>query len=193
MTRSRKIAVLVGSLRKDSFSRKIAHAIAAVAPEGYEFEEVGVHAPFYDPDLETDTPPAEWTAMREKVGAADAVLILTPEYNRSTSGVMKNAIDILSRPLGKSVLTRKPAAVVSSSPGAIGGFGAHHHVRQMLTPLGATLLTGQEMYLSGVGDWFEGEKLIKNDKREYLAKFAQEFADWIEIHADRDVKISEAA
>ena len=138
---TRKIAVLVGSLRKDSFSRKIARNIAALAPKGYDFEEVDIgQVGFYNQDLDGKEP-AEWLELRGKIASADAVLFVTPEYNRSVPGVLKNAIDIASRPYGHSVFNGKPAAVVSNSPGNIGGFGAHHHLRQMLAFLGMTDVT----------------------------------------------------
>ena len=129
---TRKIAVLVGSLRKESFSRKIAKNIEALAPAGLTFEEIDISkVGHYNQDLDGN-PPAEWVELRDKIKSADAVLFVTPEYNRSVPGVLKNAIDIASRPYGHSAFNGKPAAVVSNSPGNIGGFGAHHHLRQTL-------------------------------------------------------------
>src|SRR5262249_17320935 len=129
---SRKIAVLVGSLRKDSLSRKVAHAVAANAPAGTEFifPEIG-DLPFFNQDLE-GTPPAQWTRFREEIKSADAVLWVTPEFNRSVPGALKNALDVGSRPYGQSVFAGKPAAVASISMGGIAGFGANHHLRQSL-------------------------------------------------------------
>ena len=166
---TRKIAVLVGSLRKDSFSRKIARNIADLAPAGLTFEEVDISkVGHYNQDLDGNEP-AEWLDLRAKIRSADAVLFVTPEYNRSVPGVLKNAIDIASRPYGKSAFDGKPAAVVSNSPGNIGGFGAHHHLQQ------------PEMYLSGVGGWFDDEGRIKDEKtRDFLAGFGKRFAGWIE-------------
>ena len=121
MATSFKVAVLVGSLRKESFTRKVANAIAAVAPPSLEFSHVDIGSlPLYNQDLDTDSPPAAWSAFRDAVRPADALLFATPEYNRSVPGVLKNAIDVGSRPYGKSVFDRKPGAVVSVSPGAIG-------------------------------------------------------------------------
>ncbi len=190
---TRKIAVLVGSLRKDSFSRKIARNIEALAPAGYTFEEVDISkVGFYNQDLDGN-PPAEWLDLRAKVNSADAVLFVTPEYNRSVPGVLKNAIDILSRPYGHSAFNGKPAAVVSNSPGNIGGFGAHHHLRQTLAFLNMPTLQQPEMYLSGVGDWFDDAGNVKKeDTRKFLAQFAQTFANWIEQTAPK-TKVSEAA
>lgn len=178
---TRKIAVLVGSLRKDSFSRKIARNIEQLAPAGYTFEEIDISkVGFYNQDLD-GAPPAEWQELRAKIKSADAVLFVTPEYNRSVPGVLKNAIDIASRPYGHSAFNGKPAAVVSNSPGNIGGFGAHHHLRQTLAFLNMPVLQQPEMYLSGVGDWFDDEgKVKKEETRKFLAQFVQTFANWIE-------------
>jgi chromate reductase len=190
---TRKIAVLVGSLRKDSFSRRIARNIAALAPTGYDFEEVDISkVGFYNQDLDGKEP-AEWLELRGKIASADAVLFVTPEYNRSVPGVLKNAIDIASRPYGHSVFNGKPAAVVSNSPGNIGGFGAHHHLRQMLAFLNMPALQQPEMYLSTVGDWFDETGKVKSDQtRDFLANFAKTFADWIEKHIAKE-KLPEAA
>jgi chromate reductase len=190
---TRKIAVLVGSLRKDSFSRKIARNIAALAPKGYEFDEVDISkVGFYNQDLDGKEP-AEWLDLRARIKAADAVLFVTPEYNRSVPGVLKNAIDIASRPYGHSVFNGKPAAVVSNSPGNIGGFGAHHHLRQSLAFLNMPTLQQPEMYLSSVGDWFDENGKLKNDQtRDFLARFARAFADWIETTIAKD-KTAQAA
>jgi chromate reductase len=178
---TRKIAVLVGSLRKDSFSRKIAKNIEALAPDGLTFEEVDISSVgFYNQDLDGKEPQS-WLDLRAKIKGADAVLFVTPEYNRSVPGVLKNAIDIASRPYGKSAFNGKPAAVVSNSPGNIGGFGAHHHLRQTLAFLNMPTLQQPEMYLSGVGNWFDDAGNIKDEKtREFLASFAKTFAQWIE-------------
>jgi chromate reductase, NAD(P)H dehydrogenase (quinone) len=190
---ARKIAVLIGSLRRDSFSRKIARNIAALAPKGYEFEEIDIsRVGFYNQDLDGKEP-AEWLDLRAKIRAADAVLFVTPEYNRSVPGVLKNAIDIGSRPYGHSVFSGKPAAVVSSSPGNIGGFGAHHHLRQMLAFLNMPTLAQPEMYLSSVGDWFAADGKVKSEQTQaFLAQFAGAFASWIETTIAKE-KVSEAA
>jgi chromate reductase len=179
---TRKIAVLVGSIRKDGFSRKIARNIAALAPKGYEFEEIDISkVGFYNQDLD-GREPAEWLELRARIKAADAVLFVTPEYNRSVPGVLKNAIDIASRPYGQSVFNGKPAAVISNSIGNIGGFGAHHHLRQTLAFLNMPTLQQPEMYLSSVGDWFDENGRVKSDQtREFLAGFARAFAAWIEV------------
>jgi chromate reductase len=183
MAETRTVAVLVGSLRKESFTRKLAKAIAAVAPANLKFDFVDIgQLQHFNQDLEP-TPTAEWVAFRDRVRAADAVLFATPEYNRSVPGVLKNAIDVGSRPYGQSVFNGKPAAVVSNSPGAIGGFGAYHHLRQSLVFLNMPTLNQPETYVGNVATLFdENGELINESTREFLTGFAQTFSDWIERH-----------
>ncbi len=178
---SRKVAVLVGSIRKESFSRKIALALAELTKGKLDLEIVDIAGvSFFNQDLEAN-PPADWVALRNKIKAADAVLFVTPEYNRSLPGVLKNAIDVASRPYGQSVFDGKPAAVISNSPGAIGGFGAHHHLRQTLAFLNTPVLQQPEAYLGGVGKWFdESGKLTDESAKGFLGKFGDAFAAWIE-------------
>lgn len=133
MDRPMNVCVLVGSLRKASFNGLLANALISLAPSSMKLDIVEVgQLPFYNEDLETATPPAPWTAFRERIKAADAVLFVTPEYNRSVPAVLKNALDVGSRPYGSSVWDRKPGAIVSGSPGAIAGVGANHHLRHRL-------------------------------------------------------------
>jgi chromate reductase len=183
MSEARKVAVIVGSLRKESFSRKLAKAIAAVAPPHLTFDVVDIgQLPHFNQDLEA-TPPAEWTAFRERIKAADAVLLVTPEYNRGLPGVLKNAIDVGSRPYGSSVWNAKPAAVVSNSPGAIGGFGAYHQLRQSMVFLNMPTVNQPETYVGGVATLFDADgELVNEASREFLTGFAQTFADGIEKH-----------
>ena len=177
------VAVIVGSLRRESLNRKAANAIAALAPASLRFEIVEIgQLPLYNQDLDA-APPAEWTAFRDRVRAADAVLFVTPEYNRSVPGVLKNAIDVGSRPYGKSVWSGKPAGVVSVSSGAIGGFGANHHLRQSLVYLDMPTLPQPEAYIGGAGALFDDSGEITNDdRRKLFLKFAAAFATWIEKH-----------
>ena len=181
MAQNRKIAVLVGSLRKESFSRKVAKAVAAVAPTNLTFDIVEIgQLQLFNQDLEA-TPTKEWTEFRDRVRGADAVLFVTPEYNRSVPGVLKNAIDVGSRPYGQSVFNGKPAAVVANSPGGVGGFGAYHHLRQSLVFLNMATLNQPETYVGNVGTLFdENGELINETTREFLTGFARTFADWIE-------------
>jgi chromate reductase len=137
--------------------------------------------PLYDQDLETDRPPAAWAAFRARIARADAVLFATPEYNRSVPGVLKNAIDVGSRPYGKAAFGGKPAAVVSVSPGALGAFGANHHLRQSLVFLGMPTLAQPEVYLGNVASLLDAQGKVANDgTRELLRRFGEAFAAWIE-------------
>jgi chromate reductase len=181
MARTRNVAVLVGSLRKASFNRKMAVALQAIAPAGLKLEIVEIgQLPLYNQDDDAN-PPAPWAAFRQKIAGADAVLFVTPEYNRSVPGVLKNAIDIGSRPYGHSAWNGKPGAVISVSPGAIGGFGANHHLRQSLVFLNVPTLTQPEAYIGGAGDLFdESGGLKKPETKQFLEKFLVAFAQWIE-------------
>jgi chromate reductase len=183
MSKPRKIAVIVGSLRKESFSRKLAKAIADLAPSSLTFDFIDIgQLQHFNQDLEA-TPTPEWTAFRDRVKAAHAVLFVTPEYNRSIPGVLKNAIDVGSRPYGASVWNGKPAAVVSNSPGAIGGFGAYHHLRQSLVFLNMPTVNQPETYVGSVSAMFdEAGELINEPTREFLTGFGQVFANGIEKH-----------
>jgi len=176
-----KVAVLVGSLRRDSFNRKIALALAALARPALELEIVEIGAlPLYNQDDDEGKPPQAWAAFRDKVRAHEAVLFVTPEYNRSVPGVLKNAIDVGSRPYGKSVWDGKPGAVISVSPGGIGGFGANHHLRQSLVFLNVPVMQQPEAYIGGAAQLFDAEGKIANDgTREFLKKFATAFTAWI--------------
>lgn len=186
MPQPRTVAVIVGSLRKDSVTRKVARAIEALAPTHLKFEEIPIgDLPLYNQDEEA-SPPASHLAFRERVRAADAVLFATPEYNRSVPGALKNAIDVASRPYGQSAWNGKPAAIVSVSPGAIGAFGANHHLRQSLVFLNMPVLQQPEAYVGNAFSLFdENGELTNEATSEFLRGFAQTFADWIEKTADQ--------
>jgi chromate reductase len=178
---ARDVAVIVGSLRKESFNRKTAEAMAALAPDALKLEIVEfAELALYDEDAEAN-PPAPWLAFRERVRRADAVLFVTPEYNRGIPGGLKNAIDVGSRPYGKSVWSGKPGAVVSVSPGAIGGFGANHHLRQSLVFLDVPVLQQPEMYIGGANKLFDAQGALTSEAtKDFLNKFLAAFASWIE-------------
>jgi chromate reductase len=180
--RPMNVCVLVGSLRKASFNRMLANALISLAPSSLRLDIVEIgQLPFYNQDLEIDPAPAPWIAFRRRVKAADAVLFVTPEYNRSVPAVLKNALDVGSRPYGASVWDRKPGAVVSSSPGAIAAFGANHHLRQSLVFLNVPTLQQPEAYLSHVDKLFdEHGKLASDGTGKFLQDFMQAFANWIE-------------
>ena len=178
------VAVLVGSLRKDSFNRKMAKALQTLAPPSLKLDIVEIgDLPLFNQDEEANPPPAS-AAFKERIQRADAVLFVTPEYNRSVPGVLKNAIDVASRPYGKSAWNGKPAAVVSVSPGAIGGFGANQHLRQSLVFLNMPTLQQPEAYVGGAAELFDAQgNLVKEATREFMKKFLDAFAQWIERNA----------
>jgi chromate reductase len=179
MSQPRTVAVIVGSLRKDSVSRKVARALMALTPN-LNFTEVAIgQLQHFNQDLEA-TPTAEWVAFREQIKGFDAVLFVTPEYNRSIPGVLKNAIDVGSRPYGSSVWNGKPGAVVSVSPGSLGGFGANHALRQSLVFLNVPALTN-EAYVGGTFALFdENGELINEGTKEFLTAYGRAFGAWIE-------------
>ena len=174
------VVVFVGSLRKDSINRKVANALAEIAPSDLKLSIIDIgQLPLYNQD-EDENPPSAWAAFRERVRAADAVLFVTPEYNRSVPAALKNALDVGSRPYGKSVWNGKPGAVVSASPGAIGAFGANHHLRQSLVFLNVPTMHQPEAYIGGADKLFDNSgKLTNESTRDFLRKFMQAFAAWI--------------
>jgi chromate reductase len=180
------VAVLVGSLRKESFNRKMANALLGMAPPSLALEIVEIrNLPLYNQDDDA-TPPAASAAFKTRIQQADAALFVTPEYNRSVPGVLKNAIDVASRPYGKSAWNGKPAAVISVSPGAIGAFGANHHLRQSLVFLNMPALQQPEAYIGGAAGLFDDQgKLVNDSTRDFLKKFLDAFVAWIEHNAVR--------
>ncbi|SOZ35188.1 NADPH-dependent FMN reductase [Cupriavidus neocaledonicus] len=186
MSDPRDVVVLVGSLRKESYNRKLAKALIALAPAQLKLEIVEIGGlELYNQDLD-DKPTQAWTAFRDRIRRADAVLFVTPEYNRSVPAPLKNAIDVGSRPYGSSVWDGKPGAIVSASPGAIGGFGANHHLRQSLVFLNIPILQQPEAYISGVDKLFDEQGGIGNESTKgFLGKFLNTFAGWIERNAPR--------
>ena len=177
----RDVAVIVGSLRKASLNRKMANALAALAPAELKLEIVEIgDLVLYNEDLEAGIPPA-WGTFRARVRRADAVLFVTPEYNRGLPGAMKNALDVASRPHGSNAWAGKPGAVVSVSPGAVGAFGANHHLRQSLVFLDVPVLQQPEMYIGGANKLFdESGNIAADTTRDFLKKFLDAYAAWIE-------------
>src|SRR5262245_37655557 len=183
MATVRDVAVFVGSLRTESLTRKVARALAELVPDSLALEIVEIRRlELYDQDLE-ERLPESWRAFRERVRRADAVLFLTPEYNRSVPGALKNAIDVGSRPYGQSAWQGKPGAVISVSPGALGAFGANHHLRQCFVFLDVHAMQQPEMYISGAAKLFDGDgKLTVDSTRELLNKFLLTFERWVNTH-----------
>ncbi|HZP67060.1 MAG TPA: NAD(P)H-dependent oxidoreductase [Rudaea sp.] len=174
------VAVFVGSLRKESFSRKVALAMAeiAAAPLKLSLVDIG-DLPMFNQDDEPN-PPRQWVALRERVKAAAAVLFVTPEYNRSMPAVLKNAIDVASRPYGQSTWNGKPGGVVSVSPSAIGAFGANHHLRQSLVFLNVPVLQQPEAYIGHADKLFDANgRLTADSTREFLSNYLKAFAAWV--------------
>jgi chromate reductase len=179
MDKPMNVCVLVGSLRKASLNRMLANALMSLAPASMKLEIVEIgQLPFFNQDLEADSTPAQWTAFRQRVKDADAVLFVTPEYNRSLPAPLKNALDVGSRPC---VWDRKPGAIVSCSPSAIGAFGANHHLRQSLVFLNVPTMQQPEAYIGHADKLFdEHGKLVNDGTRKFLQAFMQAFANWVE-------------
>ncbi len=179
----RDVAVFVGSLRKESINRKLANALAELAPSSLKLEIVEIgQLPLYNQD-DDQNPPLAYTQFQARVKAADGVLFVTPEYNRSVPGVLKNALDVASRPYGQSAWNGKPGAVISASPGASGGFGANHHLRQSLVFLNVPAMQQPEAYIGGADKLFDASGKLANDgTRKFLQNFIEAFANWIAIH-----------
>ncbi|MDB5617991.1 NAD(P)H-dependent oxidoreductase [Tardiphaga sp.] len=175
------VAVIVGSLRKQSFSLRIAKALSTLAPASLKLNIVTLEGiSFFNQDLEA-TPPADWLKLRETIQASDAVLFVTPEYNRAISGVLKNAIDVASRPYGKSSFLGKPAGIISSSPGPLGGVAAAMGLKQILPGISGPIMQQPEIYLNGIGDAFdENGAIIKESIRPVLQAYIDAFAAWVE-------------
>ncbi len=182
MENRRNVAVLVGSLRSGSINRQMAQALEGLAPPRLALGIVEIGAlPLYNQDADTDAPPVPWAAFRQAIRQSDAVLFVTPEYNRSVPGVLKNAIDVGSRPAGRSAFARKPAAIVSVTQGAFGAFGANHHLRQSLVFLDMPTLQQPEAYIPRAAQLFDAQgRLVTEDMKAVLQKVLQAFADWIE-------------
>jgi chromate reductase len=175
------VVVIVGSIRKESFTLKIANALARLAPATLKPDVTTLHGiSFFNQDLEA-APPADWLAFREKLQKSDAVLFVTPEYNRSISGVLKNAIDVGSRPYGKSSFLGKPTGIVSNSPGPLGGVSAAKHLQNILPGISGPIMGQPEIYLNGVGDAFDDKgALTKEALQKVLQQYIDAFAAFVE-------------
>lgn len=179
---AKKIGVLVGSLRKDSWNRKLANALIKLAPNSISPEIIDIGSlPLYNQDPDDEGKPLEaWTTFRDKMKTMDGFLFVTPEYNRSIPSPLKNAIDVGSRPYGKSIWGGKPGAVISSSPGSIGGFGANQHLRQCFVFLDVFCMQQPEAYVSGVDKLFDKDGNLNNDSTKgFLSKFMDSYAAWV--------------
>lgn len=176
-----KVAVLVGSLRKDSFNRRLARAVEKLAPGELAFEHIAIgDLPLYDQDLDGNYP-APWKALKQQIQAADALLFVTPEYNRSVPGVLKNAIDIASRPYGTNAFAGKPGAVIGASIGSTGSALAQQHLRNTLAYLDVPLLGQPEVFVQFKDDGpVDGEGNITVDStRKFLQGFVDRYVKWV--------------
>jgi len=174
------IVTIVGSLRKESYSLKIANAMAKMAPASLKLDVTTLHGiSNFNQDLEA-SPPADWLAFREKIQKSNGVLFITPEYNRSIPGVLKNAIDVASRPYGKSSFLGKPTGIIANSPGALGGMGAAKHLQNILPGISGPILGQPEIYLNGVGDAFNDKgELVKEALQKVLEQYLAAFAAFV--------------
>lgn len=179
----RDVAVFVGSVRKDSLNLKLAKTLVGLQPPSLKLEIVPIGGlPLYNPDLD-DAPRPEWTELRARIKKADAILYVTPEHNRSVPAAMKNALDIGSRPYGANSWSGKPAAIITASPGAIGGFGSNHHLRQMLVFLNVPAMPQPEAYIGHADKLFDKDgKLINPDTEKFLKAFLDAFVKWIDAN-----------
>jgi chromate reductase len=191
-----KIAIIVGSLREASINRKVARSICGLRNDNLDCSMIEIgDLPLYNQDLDTN-PPEQWVRFRKQVGAADGVLFVSPEYNRGIPGVLKNAIDVGSRPYGQSVFDKKPAAIVTASPGSIGGFGANHQIRQAGVFLNMPMMQQPEAYLGHVSDdsFDETGCLNEGPLKGLITTLAHAFHDWIDmIHRSRQLLAEDAA
>jgi chromate reductase len=182
------VATLIGSLRRESFTRRIANAFTELAPATLAFETIEIGSlPLYNQDVE-DAPdrPAEWIAFRERIRAKDALLFATPEYNRSIPGALKNAIDVGSRPKSQNVWNGKPAAVISVTTGGLGAFGANHHLRQSLMVVNVPVMAYPEAYIANAKALLGPDgRLVNDSTRDFLRKVGEAFARWVDQLAER--------
>jgi chromate reductase len=182
-----KVAVLVGSLRRESVNKRLARAVARLAPDDFSFETIRIDdLPLYNQDFDADYP-AECTRLKQQIEAADALLFVTPEYNRSIPGVLKNALDIASRPWGTNSFARKPGAVIGASIGTTGSALAQQHLRNALVFVDVTMLAQPEVFIQ-----FKDDGLIDADgnvsdesTRKFLQRFVDRYVDWVRAHINR--------
>ena len=191
-----KIAILVGSLREASLNRKVARSICAIRNDNLDCSMIEIgDLPLYNQDYDAN-PPEQYVRFRQQIAASDGVLFVSPEYNRGIPGVLKNAIDVGSRPYGQSAFDKKPAAIVTASPGSIGGFGANHQIRQAAVFLNMPVMQQPEAYLGHVNDdSFDADGCLKDGPlKDLVSVLAHAFANWVDmIHRSRQLLAEDAA
>lgn len=177
----KNVGVIVGSLRKGAYTRMLARALPELSPAALRLQAIEIgELPLYNQDLETDEPPPAWTKFRREVLASDAILFVTPEYNRSMPGAVKNAIDVGSRPWGYSAWNGKPGGVISLTPGALGAMASNHHLRQCMLAVNLAAMPYPEAYIPAAATLFdENGALAKAETRDFLKDFMQAFERWV--------------
>jgi chromate reductase len=183
-SKQHRVGVLVGSLRRESINRRLSVALAQLAPPSLLLEPIPIDKlPMYNQDIEA-SPPSEWVEFKSRARSVDALLFVSPEYNRSIPAPLKNAIDVGSRPYGDSAWNGKPGAILTASPSAIGGFGANHHLRQCMVFLNVPLMMAPEAYVGGADKLVdENGNITVPATRQFLEKFMQAFAEWVDRNA----------
>ena len=179
---NKKIGIIVGSIRKDAYTKKLADFLIANTPSGYQLEKIEIaNLPLYNQDYDEANEPENYSVFRNKVIGMTGIIFITPEHNRSVPAALKNALDVGSRPYGKSVWNNKPAMVISSSVSGISGFGANHHLRQTLTFLNMPAMQQPEIYLANVQDYFnEKGELVKEESAKFLLDGLKSYIDFTE-------------
>lgn len=178
-----RIGVLVGSLRRDSINRKLANAIIGLAPSHFGFQLLRIDdLPPYNQD-DDQAPPAAAKRLKQEIRGSDGLLFVTPEYNRSIPGVLKNAIDHASRPYGDSAFPGKPGGVIGASIGAIGTALAQQHLRNVLAYLDVPTLGQPEAFLHVKDDTFEADGALAPSPRKFVQGWVDAYVAWIEAHA----------
>lgn len=183
---SKVIGILAGSLRKESFSKKVGKTLLDLAPDGFEFKLIDLNdIPLYNQDFDDHNKvPEGITKFRTEMANVDGVIFITPEYNRSVPAVLKNAVDVGSRPYGKSVWDKKPAAIFSNSPGNLSAFGANHHLRQSLVFLNMPTMQQPEVYIAHVNDLFDVEGNMKEGgTKDFIKKAVGSYIIWFNKNA----------
>ncbi|MBF6616539.1 MAG: NAD(P)H-dependent oxidoreductase [Candidimonas sp.] len=175
----KNIAVIVGSLRRESINRKVAQSLVELAPDTLALEIVDIsQLPLYNQDYDEDSP-QQYVQFRQKIAAADGVLFATPEHNRSMPAAMKNAVDIGSRPYSKSVWAGKPGAIISASPSLQGAYGATQHLRASLAGLNIYCMANPETYLSQADKLYDPAGAVTETGRALLKRFIDAYAEWV--------------
>lgn len=177
---TKKISIIVGSLREGSFNKKFANQALKNTPSSLEFEIVEIgNLPYYNEDLDHGNPPKEWSEFRDKIKNSDGFLFFTPEYNRSMPAVLKNALDVASRPYGQNSWAAKPGAVVSVSISSLGAFGASHHLRQSMVFLDVYMMQQPEAYIGGASGLFDQDGNLTQDTQKFFQSFLESFEKWV--------------